>query len=41
METMATQVHFPHREAAVKNDTVVPIKVGVRNLNVAGLFLTS
>jgi len=41
METVATQVHFSHREAAVKSDIVVPIKVGVRNLNVSGPFLTS
>jgi hypothetical protein len=39
METTATQVRFRHREAAVKSDTVLPIKVCVRDLNVAGVFL--
>ena len=41
VETVATKVHFAHREVAENGDAILTIESGVRNLDVADSFFPS
>jgi hypothetical protein len=38
LETAATKVNFTHRKIAENSDALLPVKGGVRNLDVADSF---